>query len=547
MTGGGDPVLDPGRPSYGCGDVILGLNPASDDLDTIVRLERLLEQVVRRLDLPTRYCVLSDIIKQREAQKHTRVDVGFQSLAGTSRALAGMVGLDADGVLDLARSFDGLYFETGQGSAVTNGAAMNVDMVTLEARAYGLARPSGWTSAPLEGPAGCRSLDDRERCRGLHRARGVRDRGAARRACLEDTVMAKLHGLTMGLDVCATFHMGIAPWLSVVHRPHRRTCPPRVSDVRAGNADPMLATSPHPFANTGLRHRVRRCMTSAMEHRLTALGVLGRDGELLPGSVARLYAMYARAGGDPRTSSSLEDEGHRRVHELRERGFDLGAVEPSKADARLDTIYTNARSALYATLDDGVIRDATVGGMRVRTTAANRDDYLAHPPAGERLREEDARAYTRALRRSRPGAGGRLGRAECPRHQRAASLAAATAPALLADGGATSARPTSLCRTGAFGPVREGGLVGATIVVPSSASDPGRSSTRCPLISPTGATRGRIRVGSRASIIRPRPRSAVYIQRVIRQRPAAMVVARTVAIMCGSEDVWRDAQSIASR
>ena len=96
--------------SYGCGDVILGLNPAADDLDTIVRLEQLLEQVVRRLDLPTRYCVLSDIVKQHEARRRTRVDVGFQSLAGTSRALTGMVGLDVDGVLDLARSFDGFGF-----------------------------------------------------------------------------------------------------------------------------------------------------------------------------------------------------------------------------------------------------------------------------------------------------------------------------------------------------------------------------------------------------------------------------------------------------
>jgi len=126
--------------SYGCGDVILGLNPAADDLDTIVRLEQLLEQVVRRLDLPTRYCVLSDIVKQHQARMRTQVDVGFQSLAGTSRALTGMVGMDVDGVLDLARAFDGLYFETGQGSEVTNGTADGVDMGTLEARSYGVAR-----------------------------------------------------------------------------------------------------------------------------------------------------------------------------------------------------------------------------------------------------------------------------------------------------------------------------------------------------------------------------------------------------------------------
>ena len=50
--------------SYGCGDVIIGLNPAADDVDTIIRLEQLLEQIVRRLDLPTRFCVLSDIVKQ---------------------------------------------------------------------------------------------------------------------------------------------------------------------------------------------------------------------------------------------------------------------------------------------------------------------------------------------------------------------------------------------------------------------------------------------------------------------------------------------------
>src|SRR5262249_30036907 len=57
--------------TYGCGDVILGLNPASDDIDTIIRLERLLESVVARLALPTRYCVLSDIVKQTAARVQT--------------------------------------------------------------------------------------------------------------------------------------------------------------------------------------------------------------------------------------------------------------------------------------------------------------------------------------------------------------------------------------------------------------------------------------------------------------------------------------------
>jgi ethanolamine ammonia-lyase large subunit len=78
-----------------------------------VRLEDLLRSVVERLHLPTRYCVLSDIVKQTRARARTQVDVGFQSLAGTSQALQGMVGMDVNGLLDLAGGFRGLYFETG--------------------------------------------------------------------------------------------------------------------------------------------------------------------------------------------------------------------------------------------------------------------------------------------------------------------------------------------------------------------------------------------------------------------------------------------------
>src|SRR5262249_44973480 len=185
-----------------CGDVIIGLNPASDDVESIVRLEALLERIVTGLQLPTRYCVLSDIVKQSTARARVGVDVGFQSLAGTSRSLAGMVGLDVNGLLDLARGFPGLYFETGQGSAVTNGGAEGVDMVTLESRAYGLARylqrrTGAWTIvndvAGFIGPEVFRTAEQ------------------LKRACLEDAMMAKLHGLTMGLDVCSTFHMGIDP------------------------------------------------------------------------------------------------------------------------------------------------------------------------------------------------------------------------------------------------------------------------------------------------------------------------------------------------
>jgi ethanolamine ammonia-lyase large subunit len=368
--------------SYGCGDVIIGLNPAADDVETIVRLEHLLERMVRCLELPTRYCVLSDIVKQHRARSHARIDVAFQSLAGTSRALIGMVGLDVEGVVDLARDFGALYFETGQGSEVTNGAAEGVDMVTLESRTYGVARhirrvtARPWMIvndvAGFIGPEVFTTAEQLER------------------ACLEDTVMAKLHGLTMGLDVCATFHMGIAP--SDLHhlteRIVERAAPAYLMAV-AGNADPMLGYLTTSFReHPALRARVRRQTTFEMQQRLIALGALDSDGAPKPGAETVV-----------RLASILGIDGRRQVRILQERGFDIG-LQPAQADARLNAIYGHARQALYATINDAVVRDASAQNLRVRTAATNRDDYLAHPQAGERLRGDDVRAVA-ALSRGR--------------------------------------------------------------------------------------------------------------------------------------------------
>jgi ethanolamine ammonia-lyase large subunit len=374
---------------HGCGDLIIGLNPASDDLESIIRLEELLRQIVERLELPTRYCVLSDLVKQHAARRRARVDVGFQSLAGTSRALMGMLGLDVDGLLDLARSFDALYFETGQGSAVTNGAAEGVDMVTLESRAYGVARHIGrqtgaWMIvndvAGFIGPEVFRTPEQLER------------------ACLEDAVMAKLHGLTHGLDVCATFHMGISPasLRQLTERIVERAAPAYLMAV-AGNADPMLGYLTTSFReHPQLRRRVGRQLTSEMQDRLTRLGVPRLDGNGAPAleSTASLYAKFAKAGGDRRGIESLAGEGRETLRRLRDRGYDLGASRGDEdarvSDARVDAIYSHARLALYAALDEGAVRNAAPNHLRVRTLAADRDDYLAHPPRGERLRPSDA-------------------------------------------------------------------------------------------------------------------------------------------------------------
>ena len=368
-----------------CGDVVIGLNPAADDLETIVRLEQLLERVVRRLELPTRYCVLSDIVKQHQALSRTRVDVGFQSLAGTSSALAGMVGLDVDGILDLARSFKGLYFETGQGSAVTNGASEGVDMVTLEARAYGVARH-------IRRATGAWMIVND--VAGFIGPEVFRTPGQLERACLEDTLMAKLHGITMGLDVCATFHMGIPPAAlrEVTERVVDRAAPAYLMAV-AGNADPMLGYLTTAFRDhPRLRRRTGRRIASAMQRRLESLGLGDAEAQVEDpsGRSARLYSRLRKGWGRPPHGGRTRRRGpaaHPRAEGARLRSGKRNAAD----DARLDAIYENARHALYAHVDEGVVRDACPTHVRVRTEASDRDTYLAHPPAGEQLRGDDAR------------------------------------------------------------------------------------------------------------------------------------------------------------
>ena len=374
--------------SYGCGDVIIGLNPASDDVDTIIRLEELLRGVVERLELPTRYAVLSDIVKQTSARAKARVDAGFQSLAGTSKAIRGMAGLDMDGLLDLARGFAGLYFETGQGSAVTNQAAEGVDMVTLEARAYGVARylhrrTGAWMIvndvAGFIGPEVFRTGDQ------------------LFRACLEDTMMAKLHGITMGLDVCATFHMGIEPreLQQLTELIVQRAAPAYLMAV-AGNADPMLGYLTTSFReHPSLRRRSGKQISSVMKDRLAMLGVMNESGDAAGHGAEALYAIYQKAAGDIRAVETLSEEASKKVSVLAERGFDLGhgygadLTAPVEVTTRIDAIYSHARRALYATLDEAVIRSVSLSSLLIRTRATDRDDYLAHPPRGEAILEED--------------------------------------------------------------------------------------------------------------------------------------------------------------
>ncbi|HEX5817758.1 MAG TPA: ethanolamine ammonia-lyase subunit EutB [Gemmatimonadales bacterium] len=187
---------------YANGDAVIGINPASDSPATVRTLLEMLEELRLRLDVPTQSCVLAHVTTTLELMRRgAPVDLVFQSIAG-SEAANRSFGVDLallreaqDAALGLHRGTVGrnvMYFETGQGSALSANAHHGVDQQTMEVRAYAVAR----AFAPLlvnsvVGFIGPEYLYDGKQIT---------------RAGLEDHCAGKLLGLPMGCDVCYTNH-----------------------------------------------------------------------------------------------------------------------------------------------------------------------------------------------------------------------------------------------------------------------------------------------------------------------------------------------------
>jgi ethanolamine ammonia-lyase large subunit len=187
---------------YGCGDAVIGINPATDSVPATENLLRLLDELMRRYEIPTQSCVLAHVTTQLEVMRRgAPVDLVFQSIAGTEAANRGfgvtlaLLSEARDAALALNRGTVGanvMYFETGQGSALSAGAHHGVDQQTCEARAYAVARHfKPLLVNTVVGFIGPEYLFDGKQIV---------------RAGLEDHFCGKLLGLPMGVDVCHTNH-----------------------------------------------------------------------------------------------------------------------------------------------------------------------------------------------------------------------------------------------------------------------------------------------------------------------------------------------------
>ncbi len=187
---------------YGCGDAVIGVNPATDSVASMEALVRQLAELIDRHEIPTQSCVLAHVTTAlRVIERGAPVDLVFQSVGGTeatNRSFGVSLALLAE-AQDAARSLrrgtvgqDVMYFETGQGSALSAEAHHGVDQQTCEARAYAVCRAfSPLLVNSVVGFIGPEYLYDGKQIT---------------RAGLEDHCCGKLLGLPMGVDVCYTNH-----------------------------------------------------------------------------------------------------------------------------------------------------------------------------------------------------------------------------------------------------------------------------------------------------------------------------------------------------
>ncbi|MDX5629238.1 MULTISPECIES: ethanolamine ammonia-lyase subunit EutB [unclassified Brenneria] len=187
---------------YGSGDAVVGINPASDSLPLLEKLNYMLDDVIGRFEIPTQSCVLTHVTNTLQLmERGAPVDLVFQSIAGTEATNAGfgfnLATLEEahQAALSLKRGTLGdnvMYFETGQGSSLSANAHHGVDQQTCEARAYAVARRfSPLLVNTVVGFIGPEYLYDGKQII---------------RAGLEDHFCGKLLGVPLGCDVCYTNH-----------------------------------------------------------------------------------------------------------------------------------------------------------------------------------------------------------------------------------------------------------------------------------------------------------------------------------------------------
>lgn len=388
--------------SYAVGDVLLGTNPVSSEVDSVAAVEATLQELLQTFELESvlPHCVLSHIDVQAQVeQKHPgRTALWFQSIAGSDAANA-TFDVSLQKLMHYASTKQGpygLYFETGQGADFTNGHGNGFDMVIHESRKYGLTRLLAQKFAEANSIQG-RPWVHVNDVAGFIGPEVFRTRQQLVRCCLEDIVMGKLHGLCIGLDVCSTLHMDVSlDDLDWCLEQLVAACPAYLMALPT-KIDPMLG-----YLTTGYQDHVRLrekfgCkVNDRMWKFFQDLEVIDDQGKPTKhfGDPLWVYLKYRRRQGDDRQDSQILEEGRQQMAAVRRRGVFLATgygenpadLQPQLA-REIKSIYDDAKLSIWAELTPS-FKQARQGSAFVKTQSRDREDYILHPTSGEQLGPE---------------------------------------------------------------------------------------------------------------------------------------------------------------
>ena len=391
--------------AYGVGDVLLGTNPVSSDPESVAAVERTLQEIIKVFglqdDLP--HCVLSHIDVQADVEQRLpgSTALWFQSIAGTDGANQ-TFDISVEKMLDYARQRKGkydLYFETGQGADFTNGHGNGFDMVVHESRKYGFARALKHEVEKTKSGTDLKPWVHLNDVAGFIGPEVFRTKEQLVRCCLEDIVMGKLHGLTIGLDVCSTLHMEVSlqdlDWCLDQIMPAN----PAYLMALPTKIDPMLG-----YLTTGyhdhlrLRQKFGYRVNDPMWDFFRSIKVIDDKGKPTSnfGDPAWVYFQYRQRKGDVRSELVIRREARQQIESVRSRGVFIteghGASVsdiPKATQRNVDRIYDDAKKSIWAQLTPGFISEVPVS-IALNTESEDRNDYILHPSSGEKLHELSA-------------------------------------------------------------------------------------------------------------------------------------------------------------
>jgi ethanolamine ammonia-lyase large subunit len=388
--------------SYGVGDLVLGTNPVSSEAHSVAEIEKTLYDIISAFGLETTIpnCVLSHIDIQAQAEQIYPGTTGiwFQSIAGTVKANQTFdVSIDKmTRHMETRTGQFGLYAETGQGADFTNGHGEGFDMVVHESRKYGFVRAlkmklsegktteqSPWVHlndvAGFIGPEVFKTKEQLVRC------------------CLEDTVMGKLHGLTIGLDICSTLHMDVTlddlEWCIDQIMPAN---PAYLMALPTKN-DPMLSYLTTAFNDhVRIREQFGYKINDAMWDFFKRIDIIGEDNSPTEhfGDPTWVYYQYRLAKKDLRTQEEIVAEGRRIIQDIERRGVPIAQrfgeniwdLDP-ELDQKVRFLYEDAKVSLWTEMPSSFVKSIP-NAIAVTTLSADKKDYVYHPESGEQLNKK---------------------------------------------------------------------------------------------------------------------------------------------------------------